>query len=74
MYNCASGATHVLDQGSAAILAVFLQAEQSRESLASATPPLPVAQDNLEKYLDHALAQFLELGLVEEAGEKTVDS
>lgn len=76
VYNCASGATHVLDPAGAALLKMLCSGAQTRQALLTGlTKQGPVAEElELGEFVDQALAQFTELGLVEEAGGQSIDS
>lgn len=66
LLNISSGKTHLLDASLVAILDLLGDTPKTKDALiAEATPLASPAQDDIENFIDHALLELQDIGLID---------
>lgn len=68
LFNTISGKTHLLDESLAAVFDLLSDAPKTKDALiAEATPLASLCHDDIENFIDHALLELQDIGLIDVA-------
>ena len=66
LFNVHSGKTHLLDASLVAIFDLLSDAPKTKDALiAEATPLASLSQNDIENFIDHALLELQDIGLID---------
>ena len=66
LFNISSGKTHLLDASLVAVFDLLSDAPKTKDTLiAEATPLVSLCQDDIENFIDHALLELQDIGLID---------